>query len=146
MGKRSKSRELALQFLFQHDFARGTGKTSHEKFWNMLNADDHVREFADELIEGTLDELEVIDPVITKATKNWSISRMEPIDRNVLRIAVYELMFRKETPFKVVINEAVELAKKFGTPESKAFVNGVLDKVVKNLSREKKTGENKTDS
>jgi transcription antitermination protein NusB len=129
MGSRRKAREIALQMVYSVDVNSLNIKDSLNLYWEH-NPDEHeVVEFANILCTGTIDNLAKIDELITQYTKNWNLKRMASVDRNILRVAIYELVFYKDTPVNVVINEAVELAKKYSTSESGGFVNGILDKV-----------------
>ena len=129
MGARRKAREIALQVIYSADLSGTEIKDTLNLYWEQ-NPDEHeVVEFANILAVGAMDNLKRIDELITKYTKNWNLNRMASVDRNILRVAIYELIFYKETPVNVVINEAVELAKKYSTSESGGFVNGILDKV-----------------
>ncbi len=144
MGKRRRSREIALQFLYQYDSQRATCLEDSEikqqinLFWSAKNASVHedVREFANVLITGSCENMEGIDRIINKYSKNWRLSRMPTIDRNILRMAIYELAYLRNIPPPVTINEAVELAKKFGTEESGSFINGILDRIRIALERQ----------
>jgi N utilization substance protein B len=130
MTKRRRSREYALQILFQLDM---TGKIFTEEAWNEFwegNAEeDEVKEFTRDIASSTLNNIKEIDEIIKKAAENWSIERMAIIDRNILRAATYELCYRTDIPSSVVINEALEIAKKYSTEESAPFINGILDKI-----------------
>jgi len=131
MRLRTKSREVALHVLYQVEI---TKKPLDEAFANYLENDpqcDEVRDFSKTLIFGVKENSAHIDEVIKKYVKNWEIDRMAIIDRNILRISVFELLFVDEVPPKVSINEAIELAKRFGDIDSPRFVNGVLDKIYK---------------
>jgi transcription antitermination protein NusB len=129
MGLRRVARECALQMLYQLDVGRLTPGEIHGSFWNMNEQPETVRKFAGQLFTGTVDRLEEIDRTIQKHTQNWRLKRMAAVDRNILRVAVYELLSGAKTPATVVINEALEIARKFSTQESAQFVNGVLDSV-----------------
>lgn len=129
MGARRKAREVALQVLYILDITKFSPVETMNLFWDNNDYDEEVRSFATSLIEGTLHNIKEIDSLIIKYTKNWDLERMASIDRNILREAIYEMVFWQKTPINVVINEAVELAKKFSTSESGGFVNGILDKV-----------------
>lgn len=142
--KRRKAREYALQFLYRIDFIKvSTGNNNRAKnlsdiknnldvFWADTNEQDpDTKAFAEDIISGTIKNLKEIDPLIQKVAKKWKISRMASIDRNILRFATYELLFRKDIPNAVTINEALEIAKKYSTSESAAFINGILDKIAK---------------
>jgi N utilization substance protein B len=131
MGKRRKSRELALQVLFQIDVGKLELEEALTSFWSnqVPNIEKEVREFATQLVRGTRENLETIDSLISKNAENWTIERIANVDRNILRSAIYEILYRPEIPTKVTINEAIELAKKYSSVESYQFVNGILDKI-----------------
>jgi transcription antitermination factor NusB len=131
MRRRSKARELALKFLYQIDITKEEPSGALVRFWQEHRAVNSVKEFAAQIIEGTLENLAQIDSMITKYAQNWQLKRMAVIDRNILRLASFELVFLHDIPPKVSINEAVELAKKYGDVESSKFVNGILDKIHK---------------
>jgi len=129
MRKRTLAREIAMQALYQYDLL---GKESAEdpvEFCRKRSKDGAVFEFAAELVRGVLEHLEEIDAEIKAVAQNWDLTRMAYVDRTILRIGTYELMFREDVPAKVSINEAIELAKRFSTENSGTFVNGVLDKI-----------------
>ncbi len=128
---RTEGREVALKYLFGADL-RGVGQAEGlEEFLVHQEVKGETALFARGLIEGALAHQSRIDPVISELAKNWRIGRMSAVDRNILRLGCYELLFAKQSPPRVVINEAIELAKKFGSAQSGAFVNGILDKVGK---------------
>ncbi|MBI5788714.1 MAG: transcription antitermination factor NusB [Candidatus Schekmanbacteria bacterium] len=132
MGLRRKGRELALQLLFQLHFNQDDIPGSIDIFWeNQPECLPEAREFARILVAGTLDNLSAIDALIEKYAENWEIGRMAIVDRNILRFAVFELRFKQDIPPKVTINEAIEIAKKYSTPDSSRFINGILDKIAK---------------
>jgi len=131
MRKRTKARELALKFLYQIDITKEDSSTVLSHFWQEHRAAKPVKEFSAQIIQGTLANLPQIDSLISKYAQNWQLKRMAVIDRNILRLACCELLFLEEIPSKVSINEAVELAKKYGDVESSKFVNGILDKIHK---------------
>jgi len=131
MGTRRQSRELALQLLYQCEHSRVDLETMQQDFESWQKADAAVRSFADELIRGTLENRDEIDGYLEKQTAHWKLERLAVVDRNILRLAMFELLFSKDTPPAVVIDEAIEIAKKFGAEESAAFVNGVLDGFLK---------------
>ncbi|MFH1239206.1 MAG: transcription antitermination factor NusB [bacterium] len=137
MGSRRQAREFALQILYQMDIAKSPLPEALETFWQNNPSLEDTRDFAKKLVKGTLHNLAKIDELLAKYTENWDIQRMASIDRNILRSSTYEILFCLDVPVNVVINEAVELAKKFSTAESGKFVNGVLDK----LRRERKQKE-----
>jgi len=133
VDKRTKARELAMQALYQLD-AQGSGLLEHlDEFFVEGSSDDSIRKLAAEWCKGTWENLTQCDELITASTIKWQISRLSSVDKSILRLAVYQLKFCPDVPPKVVINEAIELAKKFSTAQSPAFVNGVLDAVLKKL-------------
>ncbi len=133
MGLRRVARECALQMLYEYDVGKHTSAVILESYWQMNEHPPKVREFANQLFVGSVGRLKDIDKAIQQHTKNWRLSRMAAVDRNILRLAVYELTSDSKTPATVVINEALEIAKKFSTHESAQFVNGVLDSIKKDL-------------
>ena len=130
MRKRTKSRGYALQILYQIDMTGDPVNDVIGRFWEELECDSEVREFAIQLVRGTRENLTDIDALITEYSEHWKIDRMPAIDRNILRSAIYELLYRSDIPRKVVINEAVETANRFSTPDSGKFINGILDKLM----------------
>jgi len=134
--KRRKAREYALQILFQQDIRKDKPTaTILKRFWAEHDVDDEVRAFTEEIIKGTYKHLAAINEKIHACAKNWSIDRMAAVDRNVLRMAVYEILYRNDIPTSVTINEAIEIAKKFGTDDSGSFVNGILDSVARMVGK-----------
>ena len=134
MRKRTKARELALQLLYQADVTNVSVKEFIDDFFAMsANSEEEasVKAFATELATSVSDNLVAIDETIATSATNWQLDRMATVDRNILRLASFELLFRGDIPPKVAINEAVELAKKYGDLESGKFVNGILDKISK---------------
>jgi N utilization substance protein B len=129
---RTKSREFAMQMLFQWDLSPQEPAKLEAKFWRAAKAADSTREFANLLFEGAAKEVATLDELIVKHAENWRFERLAAIDRAILRLGIHELR-AGETPFKVVLNEAVGLAKKFSSEESGAFVNGILDAAHKSL-------------
>ena len=130
MGLRREGRELALQMLYAQDSLRGDLRETLRGFRDGVEVSQRVREFAEGLVQGVLEHQEEIDEAIRARSKNWSLSRMPRVDLNIMRLATYELLHRPDIPKKVSINEAIEIAKKFGDKESPAFVNGILDDLV----------------
>jgi len=129
MGKRRKSRELAMQALFYMDMSEDD---SEERLALFLKSRDPSRKalpFFLEIVKGVTDARPEIDAIIEQFASNWKISRMSGVDRNILRISVYEILCREDIPVKVSINEAIDIGKKFGTEESGAFINGILDSI-----------------
>ena len=136
MGTRRKSREMALQMLFQADMGKQSADQVRRTFWAEHGAASHqVRGFADDLFRVAMDRAGDIDGLIEKHAEHWRMERMAVVDRNLLRAAVAELLGYPETPRAVVINEALEIARKFSSPESVQFLNGVLDSVGKELEK-----------
>jgi transcription antitermination protein NusB len=132
VGLRAKAREYAMQMLFQSEMSPQDPKKLETKFWKSAKASDTTREFANALFEGAAKETAVADEQITKHAVDWKLERIAAIDRAILRLGIYELR-RGETPARVVINESVELAKKFSSEEASAFVNAILDTIRKSL-------------
>ncbi len=135
MGRRRDARQIALQYHFWRDMQQGAGPERMDDFWEFLPTKERVREFAQPLIDGMNANLEEIDERIRRYTENYDLRRISAVDRNVLRLAIYEMLHRDDIPPVVSINEAIELAKKYGGAESGRFVNGVLDRVRKELTR-----------
>lgn len=141
MGLRRVARECALQMLYEFDVGKHAQEEILETFWEMNEHPKKVREFADQLFQGCVARIKEIDTIIQRHAKNWRLSRMAAVDRNILRLAVFEFLSDCRTPGTVVINEALEIAKKFSTSESAQFVNGVLDSIKKDLGQDIKKGE-----
>jgi N utilization substance protein B len=134
VGRRRKARETALQFLYQLDVTRIDDPTGlAAEFWSRHPVDPETRAFAEELVVGAKQNQGKIDALIAQSAEHWDLERMSAVDRNVLRSAVYELLWRPEVPPRVAINEAIEIARKFGTQESSRFINGVLDRIAREL-------------
>lgn len=136
MTLRRKARELAVQFLYGYEVNPDELEERLSAFWGANKAAEEVKDFATSLIRGTVQERDQIDKMISERAFNWDLDRITRVDRNILRMAVYELVFRDDIPPVVSINEAVDIAKKFGTAESGKFVNGILDNVKANLAKE----------
>ena len=130
-GHRSQAREAALKILYQLDITRDPVSKGTALFFQHHRVPPDVRQFATLLAEETMTRRVEIDDILMKHAANWSLERMAVVDRNILRLGVFELLYHRETPPKVAINEAVDLAKIFGTPDSGKFVNGVLDSIHK---------------
>ena len=131
MGKRRTARELALKFLYQTEFNSNSPDSELNSFCDRSNVSEEVQNFTQALIKNILFHKKEVDELLQKISANWAPDRMAVIDKNILRLGICELLFDPTTPPKVVINEAVEIAKKFGTEESPDFINGILDKVFK---------------
>ncbi len=131
MGARRKARELALQMLYQHDLSGNTPEAIVDTFEDLQKSKPNTREFATKIFRGTLDNLQKIDEMIVQQADNWRISRMAVVDRNIIRMSIYEFLHEHDTPKLVIIDEAIEIAKKFGTQKSSQFINGILDGILK---------------
>ena len=132
MRKRTLARETALKILYQAELTRRKIDLAAEYYWAEIDSvDKQVRAYVDRLTNGITENLKIIDEKISQHATNWQLKRMAVIDRNVMRIGAYELLFAADIPPKVTINEAVELAKKYGDLESSKFVNGILDRIHK---------------
>ena len=134
-GTRHKARECALQMLFARDLVNNDCPTLTENYWNELGdatIDDKTRAFANGLVCGTLEKLAAIDDRIRTRAEHWRIERMAIVDRNVLRLAVYEFLYQ-DTPGTVAINEALEIARRFSTYEATQFINGILDAIKQDI-------------
>lgn len=133
---RRKAREYALQMLFQSEFAgREKVITFHEDFLPAAKEKEGMKNFVEELVTGTIRNIEEIDLVIQGAAENWDLKRMAAVDRNILRLAIYEIFYRDDIPAAVTINEALEIAKKYSSLESVPFINGLLDKVARDRGK-----------
>ncbi|MGQ9652520.1 MAG: transcription antitermination factor NusB [Thermodesulfobacteriota bacterium] len=129
MGHRHKARVLALQVLYQIDLTGDPMEESMALLCNGSDAPPDVRSFARDLVRGVRENMSEIDRLIRISSEHWRVERMAIVDRNILRLAVYELLFRPEVPSRVAMDEAIDLGKEFGTAESGAFINGVLDHI-----------------
>ena len=131
MGARRKARELALQMLFENDVSGTEPDEMFSRSADLAKSSEGVGSFTKRLVSGTLGHREALDRIISKQAEHWRLSRMPIVDRNILRLALYELLYEPETPRPVVIDEALEIAKRFSTPQSSQFINGILDGVLK---------------
>ncbi len=131
MGARRKARELALQMLFQHDMSGNVPDMIIATFEELQKSKSNTREFATKIFRGTVDHLNEIDEMITVQADNWRLSRMAVVDRNIIRMCVYEFLHENDTPKLVIIDEGIEIAKKYGTQKSSQFINGILDGILK---------------
>jgi N utilization substance protein B len=130
--KRRRARELALQMLFQLEFSGGEpDRAFFSRFWENVDEPPDVRSFAEQIVLGTWNNLTGIDNLIAQCAENWVLDRMAAVDRNILRAAAYELVYKEDIPPAVAINEAIEIAKKFSMKESASFINGILDKIAR---------------
>ncbi len=141
MGIRHESREWAVQFLFQRDFNRGELDAALAEFWNEKKANPKSRAFTEELVKGVEAHLSEIDGLIRTYAEHWDVKRMGAVDRNVMRVALFEMVHRPDIPPVVSINEAVEIAKDLSGIESGKFVNGILDRACKELKRPARGGK-----
>ena len=137
MGKRRSSRELALKFLYQSELNVGNIDEQMKLFLERNSLQDEVEVFMMELVKSTLKQMKEIDEIIQKFSDNWVLDRMTVIDRNILRMGTCELLFNFSTPPKVAINEAVDIAKKYGNEDSPEFINGILDKIYKEIRQKR---------
>ena len=129
MGNRRRSRELAMQALFYVDMRQNKSEEILDLYLQSFTPSKKVLPFFLELVNGVIRERDRIDSMIERFSSNWKMSRMSCVDRNIMRIAVYEMLYCGDIPLKVSINEAIDVGKKFGTEESGAFINGILDSV-----------------
>ncbi|MBM3890244.1 MAG: transcription antitermination factor NusB [Verrucomicrobia bacterium] len=147
MGSRRQAREAAVQILYLRDL------NPHEalddalrRFWEEQTYDSDVQQFGETLARGALEQRAALDEHIRRVAENWELDRIAAVDRNILRLAIYEMMYRDDVPPVVSINEAIEIAKKFSTKESGKFVNGILDRIRKDLPRPARTAKPAADT
>lgn len=133
MRKRTRAREIVLQFLYQQDLRKDDWLSNISDFELLNDSEEEIANFAVSLIKGTLESISTLDELIAKSAQNWQLKRMSTVDRNILRMAAYELIYEDDIPIKVSINEAINLAKKYGDEESGKFVNGILDKIKRDI-------------
>jgi transcription antitermination factor NusB len=136
MGKRRRARELAIQVLFHMEYNPGDPEEMFQIVCESFDPPKVARPFSRELVLGVCRNRDELDRLISRSSKNWRLGRMSHVDRNILRVGTYEIRFMKEIPPKVSIDEAVEMGKRFGTDESGAFINGILDHVFNALKQE----------
>ena len=141
MGKRRKARELAVQVLFNIDFSTDDPEKIFDLVCSNFESSRSVWDFSKKLVLGIHEKRDYIDGLIGNSSKNWRIERMSKVDRCILRLGVYELLYLEDIPPKVSIDEAVELGKRYGTDESGAFINGILDNVFRQLKSDNHSGE-----
>ena len=141
MGARRKGRELAVQALYQIELSGGAAAGAMTAFWAQADAGERAKEFAATLVAGVGEQQPRIDALITAATEHWRFERLSAVDLCVLRVATYELLDAPRPPTSVVLDEAIEIARRFGTGESSAFVNGVLDHIAAQLGVKEETRE-----
>jgi transcription antitermination factor NusB len=136
MGKRRRARELAIQVLFHMEYNPGDPGESFERVCESFGPPKEVRAYSREVVAGVWENKAHLDRLIRRSSEHWRLERMSRVDLNILRIAIYEVLYRKDVPPKVSIDEAVELGKRYGTEESGAFINGILDHIYNELKVE----------
>jgi len=136
MGHRRKAREVALQVLYQVDVSKVDVKEGIQLFWENFEVPDNVSDFSIHLIEGTWNRIGEIDQIIKECSENWSLERMAKVDKSILRMAIFELLYCEDIPPKVTLNEAIDLGKEYGSENSGAFVNGILDALYAKMRNE----------
>lgn len=146
MGTRRKSRELTLQFLYQGELAGQDNRLDFEEYCIHFQVNKKAIPYAKKLLDGVQEKGDAINQLIRKYAENWRLERMSVIDRNILRLAVYEVHYQDDVPISVAINEAVEIAKRFSTDDSAPFINGILDGVAKEKIKDAEDTVKRTDS
>ena len=145
MGKRRRARELAVQVLFHLEFSLDDPNEAVDLIYDKFNSQKSIKSFSKELVSGICENKKEVDKLIRSASKNWRIDRMSYLDRSILRLATFEILFMKDIPPKVSMDEAVEIGKKFGSKDSGSFVNGLLDNIYNNLLQEGRLKKMDTD-
>jgi N utilization substance protein B len=140
MGARTGGREAALKMLFGIEATQTDVETAIASYWREFGGDPETRSYADESVRGVSGEREKLDETIRVASEHWRIERMTRVDRNVLRLGTWELRHRGDVPMEVILDEAIELAKRYGSEESSAFVNGVLNQIAETVRRDEAKG------
>ena len=135
MGRRRKSRETALQVLYQLNITKQDVHTAFVQFWEHFLSDGVADDFIKRLVQGVLEHCPELDRLIEEYSEHWRLDRIDMIDRNILRMALFELLYCEEIPPKVTINEAIDLGKRFGSEDSGSFINGILDRVQNEVVR-----------
>lgn len=146
MGKRRQARELAIQVLFHLEFCPGDPEEGFELVCKSFSPPKEIRAFSKQLVLGIWEHREALDRTIGNSSLNWRLERMSHVDRNILRIGAYEIMYMGDIPPKVSIDEAVEMGKKYGTEESGAFINGILDNIYDGIKGEVHMKQQNTES
>ena len=143
MGARRKARELALQMLFQRDISGNQPDQIIDTFEELQKSKPNTRDFATKIFRGTVAHVDAIDEMIQNQAENWRLTRMAAVDRNIIRMSIYEFLHETDTPKLVIIDEAIEIAKKYGTQKSGQFINGILDGILKryNLGADEGRGQ-----
>ena len=139
MGRRRKSREETLRILFRLEFENTSAEKTLDQYWENKKASEEIKEYSNWLVKGIVSNQKKIDNIIQKVSEHWRVSRMALVDRNILRMAVFELLYEENIAPAIVINEAIEIAKKYSGDEAATFVNGVLDAIRKSLKDIKKS-------
>lgn len=129
MGNRRRAREFALKVLFHMEFNPGSPHETFKLIRENFGVSEDIQPFSEELVTGVYENRKILDDMIGKSSKNWKLERMSRADRSILRLGAFEILYRQDIPPKVSINEAVELGKKYGTEDSSAFINGILDNI-----------------
>jgi N utilization substance protein B len=145
MGVRREGREAAIQFLYQRDLGGGSGIADLEDFYAFRGLSPAARRFCEGLVRGLLEHTVAVDEALQTHSQNYELDRLSAVDRNILRLAIHEMLFCPEIPPVVSINEAIDIAKKYSTEESGRFVNGVLDRIKATLKRPDRTPSQETD-
>jgi N utilization substance protein B len=135
MGLRHRAREAALQILYGMDVSGEDAERAIKRYWATLGAGEEPSDFANSLVRGCTAQREAIDDIIARTSQHWRVERMAKVDRNILRLGTYELKSVPDVPRNVTLDEAVELAKRYGDAESPAFVNGVLDHIARDIGK-----------
>jgi N utilization substance protein B len=143
MGRRRKAREDTLRILFRLEFENKQIEKTLDQYWKSKKASEEIKEYSTWLVNGVISDQAKIDNIIQQVSEHWRISRMALVDRNILRMAVFELLYEENIAPAIVINEAIEIAKKYSGEEAATFVNGILDAVRKDLKDIKKSLEEK---
>jgi transcription antitermination protein NusB len=139
MGNRRKARELAIQVLYYMEFAKGSVGELFDVICDNFSPSKAIRAFSKELVYGVRANIDHLDKTIRKSSKNWRLERMSAVDRSILRLGAFEILYVDDTPPKVAIDEAIELGKKYGSEESGAFINGILDSIFLSAQKKKDT-------
>lgn len=145
MGRRRKAREHTLRVLFQLEFGNTEPEKAVAQYWENRRTLEEIKEYSRWLTKGIIEHQPEVDKLIQSFSKNWRLSRMALVDRNILRMAVFELLYETSVAPAIIINEAIEIAKKYSGEEAAVFVNGILDAVQKNLKKKAKSAKEKED-
>lgn len=135
MGHRRRAREAAIQMWYQIDQGHFAVPEAERNYWAIHNVPADIKDFADTLVQGVGQHQGQIDELLAHFSAHWKLQRMAAVDRNILRVAAYELLYCRDVPIRVTLNEAIEIGKKYGTEESGAFINGILDQIAKTVDK-----------